>query len=227
MKNYSDAWEQSYKNRDNHIFYPKEEVVRFLSRFVRKRTGLNEFRDVLDFSDKVRGLDYGCGIGRHTILMREFGLEAYGLDISSHAVATARQQALFFGFKDMLERFVVSDGMCIPFQDNYFDITVCEAVLDSMIFDLARKDLAEMARVTKRYLFVSLIAGERAIEELVQTAHEHGTIQCYYDEQKVLALIEGIPLQVKQRYLLKELCHEPAYERGRYYLILEKKGSAG
>ena len=38
-----------------------------------KKIGIDKFEDKLDFSKKIRGLDYGCGIGRSTILMREFG----------------------------------------------------------------------------------------------------------------------------------------------------------
>lgn len=40
-------WDDSYRNRDNFMFYPHEEVVRFISKYIRKRIGFNEFRDVV------------------------------------------------------------------------------------------------------------------------------------------------------------------------------------
>ena len=40
-------WEASYGRFENFMFYPKEEVVKFLNRFVRKRIGLNKFLDIL------------------------------------------------------------------------------------------------------------------------------------------------------------------------------------
>ncbi len=63
-------WQQSYLRSENFIFYPKEEAVKFLNRFVRKRIAVDKFIDIIDFLKKpVRGLDFGCGIGSLAILM--------------------------------------------------------------------------------------------------------------------------------------------------------------
>lgn len=77
---FKNEWEESYKRHENFIFYPHDEVVKFLNRFVRKRIDIDEFIDILPMP--LKGLDFGCGIGRQTILMEEFGIEAYGIDIS-------------------------------------------------------------------------------------------------------------------------------------------------
>ena len=50
-------WDKSYKNRDNYIFYPHEEIIRFISKYIRKRVGLNEFTYIDNNSPKV--LDIG------------------------------------------------------------------------------------------------------------------------------------------------------------------------
>ena len=56
MDTRKNKWQQSYLRLENFIFYPKEETVKFLNRFVRKRTSVSEFRDVMDFSGrKIRG----------------------------------------------------------------------------------------------------------------------------------------------------------------------------
>jgi len=48
MKLYKSEWDDSYDRYENHIFYPKEEVVKFLNHFVRKKIGNNTFRDILE-----------------------------------------------------------------------------------------------------------------------------------------------------------------------------------
>jgi len=40
MENQKKKWEESYLNRDNFVFYPHEEVIRFVSKSIRKRIGL-------------------------------------------------------------------------------------------------------------------------------------------------------------------------------------------
>ena len=39
---------------------------------------------------KLKGLDYGCGIGRNTVLMEEFNIESKGVDISQEAIEKAK-----------------------------------------------------------------------------------------------------------------------------------------
>ena len=46
-KLYKQKWNESYDRYENYIFYPKEEVVKFLNRFVRKKIGDNNFQNVL------------------------------------------------------------------------------------------------------------------------------------------------------------------------------------
>ncbi len=41
MEPYSKQWEESYARQENFIFYPKEEYVKFLNRFVRKKKQLH------------------------------------------------------------------------------------------------------------------------------------------------------------------------------------------
>ena len=229
METYVGKWEESYARYEHVIFYPKEEYVKFLNRFVRKRIGIDKFVDILDFEGGGRALDYGCGIGRLTVLLREFRLDAYGLDISSKAIANAKKLALHFGYSNMEERFIKSDGTRIPFADCYFDITISEGVLDSMHFELAKIIMKEINRVTKRLAFISLISGddsdhyrEYAEEEAVRTEHERDTIQSYFNMQKIRELIEDTDFRMKYCRLITEESVLDRYKGGRYYLVLEK-----
>ena len=66
-------------------------------------------------------LDFGCGIGRLSILMKEFEIDCYGIDISTHAINTAKKLARNFGF-DMDDKLVVFDGDRIEFKNDFFEV---------------------------------------------------------------------------------------------------------
>ena len=42
-KIYHKKWDSSYSRQENFLFFPKEEVIKFLNRFVRKKTEPNKF----------------------------------------------------------------------------------------------------------------------------------------------------------------------------------------
>ena len=88
------AWDRSYAKRDNFLFHPHEDVIRFVARFIRKRVGLVDFRDVAPGASEGPILDLGCGIGRHVVFCHEMGLEAYGIDLSGEAIGVAVEWAL-------------------------------------------------------------------------------------------------------------------------------------
>jgi len=230
MDTKTNQWDQSYQRRENFIFFPKEEIVKFLNRFVRKRTGIKEYRDILDFSRPVKGLDFGCGIGRQTLLMTEFGIDAYGLDISGYAVQMAKELAQALGYPHMVSRFNTIDGLAIPYEDRFFDITLCEAVLDSMPFPQARILLAEIQRVTRKLAFISLVSGDNsqyyrefAGEETVATPHEQGTIQSYYNWEKIQRLLAGTAWQITWSRLISEESLQTRCRIARYYLVLSRE----
>jgi SAM-dependent methyltransferase len=229
METYVDKWNESYSRYENFMFYPKEEYVKFLNRFVRKRIGVDKFVNILDFEGGGRALDYGCGLGRLTILMREFGLDAYGIDISGNAIANAKALAKHLGYPDMEDRFATIDGKKLPFPDDYFQVTISEGVLDSMHYELAKIIMKEIDRVTNAIAFISLISGddsehyrEYAGEEVVRTEHERDTIQSYFNMQKIRDLIRSTGFKIKWCRLIIEESVLDRYKSGRYYLVLEK-----
>ena len=70
-----------YLNRDNFLFYPHEEVIRFVSRYIVKRVGLSEFRFINPQKETPKIVDIGCGIGRHVFYFLQTGLDGYGIDL--------------------------------------------------------------------------------------------------------------------------------------------------
>lgn len=221
-------WNESYERKENFMFYPKEESVKFINRFVRKRIGTNEFIDILGKSE-IKGLDFGCGIGAQTILMHEFGIEAYGIDISNEAINKAKEIAIAKGYPDLAGRFLIYDGENIPFENDFFDICIAEGVLDSMYFDLAKKCLKEIERVVKKLVFISLISGddhkhyrEYCEDEIVEEQHERATVQSYYNFTKINKLIEGTSFKIIWCRLMQEIGVDHKYKYGRYHLVLKK-----
>ena len=234
MECHIDKWEESYKRHENFCLYPHEQYVKFLNRFVRKKNGINSCRDLFKCPDNetrpLRGLDYGCGIGRLTLLLKEFGVDAYGIDISTYAISQAKKLARHLNFTDMEDKYSATNGTKIPFEDNFFDIVTSEAVLDSMKFQVARHVIMEIDRVTKKYFFFSLISGdnsehfrEYADEEIVQTDFEGGTVQSYFNMGKINKLIEGTSFSVKWCHLITEESLTERWKNGRYFILLEKK----
>lgn len=203
MEIYKTQWNKSYSRQENYIFYPKEDIVKFLSRFVRKRVGINTFEDIAGLG-KGNALDVGCGIGRQTLLLNEFGFESFGIDISDIAIQTARDLCEHLGQPGMQNNFSVSEGDRIPFDDSFFSVLVCDSVLDSMEFSLAKKVMLEIDRVTSgnSRVYISLIAdNDSNREEVVASSHEHGTVQSYFNLTKLNQLIKGTEFKIQDIYL--------------------------
>ena len=224
-KIYKSEWNESYKRHENNIFYPKEEVVKFLNRFVRNKIKKNTFKDILDTNGKkLQGLDYGCGTGRITKLMDEFEIDSHGIDISDHAIKKAKEN-----YPIIKNQFQVINGNKIPYDDSFFDVVICESVIDSMHFDLARVTFKELNRVTKSLLFISFISGdnhkffrEYSGEEIVSENHEKGTVQSWYSWSKILNIIEETNFEITWARLITEESMIDQFKNGRYYVVLKK-----
>jgi len=135
-------WNEFYDNGTYAMWYPGEPEIKFFGRESKMYNlkGLN-------------GLDFGCGIGRNTFLMTDFGICGYGIDISEKAIKTAKQcitiRKKAWQDSRMFINFRVFDGNKIPFKDSFFDYIVCNGVLDHMLFFNAKELMKEFNRVMK------------------------------------------------------------------------------
>jgi SAM-dependent methyltransferase len=193
------AWDESYARHENHVFYPSEEVVRFVSRHIRRRIGLSEFLDIIPGAQGSRVLDVGCGIGRTLIFGTQMGLQMHGMDLSASAVAIARQWLRNLGIDDADERVRAGDVRSLAWDQGYFHHAISDSVLDSMPFSIACEGVAEVARVLRSggYFYCSLISGDEtgrspdfAGERVVTETHERSTIQSYFNESRIRQLLE-------------------------------------
>lgn len=223
-------WDKSYDNRDNFVFYPHEEVIRFVSKFIRKRVGLDEFRDVSPVAIGARVLDLGCGIGRHVMYCHEMGLDAWGIDLSDSAIRVAREWAGRTGLSEPEKKIQQGDVRRLPWEDGFFRFAVSHGVLDSMPFDIARAACVELARVMPvgGLFYCDLISGddsrharEFSGEEVVTTTHEQGTIQLYFNLEMIRSMIAGV-FEIDECNLIRRENVLRGGYASRYHLVLRR-----
>lgn len=193
-------WDASYQRQENFVFWPHEEVIRFLARYVRRRTGVDSYEDRLAEGIPPRLLDLGCGLGRHVMLGHEVGLDSFGVDLSAVAIDHARQWGASLGLPEPHQRLKVSDARTLPFASGFFGVTVSHGVLDSMPFSFAKATVADVARVMAPggWFYFDCVSGEGteygddfAGEVVVEGTHEQGTVQSYFNDAKLLAMLDG------------------------------------
>ena len=96
-------------------------------------------------------LDFGCGAGKHTYRMRDFGFDCYGFDVQDYVQYRTEADRELFGFSQSTPE----DGDLridpnlyrMPFPDNTFDVIFSFSVLEHVMdLDAAMR---ECARVLK------------------------------------------------------------------------------
>lgn len=230
MNNNREEWNRSYENKDNFLFNPQEEVIRFVSKYICKRIGMNEFREVVLGGSKGRVLDLGCGIGRHVIYCHDMGLDAYGIDLSDAAIKVAREYAMMKGLSASENKIRQGDVRLLPWNDGFFQYAISHGVLDSMPFEIARSACVELARVMldDGLFYCDLISGddsqharEFAGEEVVSTSHEKDTIQLYFNMTQILSIFDGI-FKIEECHLIRRENVLGGGYSSRYFLVLRK-----
>ncbi len=81
------------------------------------------------YQDCKRILDVGCGAGRNSHFFLKNGYEVFGVDQNPKAIANIRALASTLQPNYPAERFVCSPITTMPFEDGFFDLVICNAVL--------------------------------------------------------------------------------------------------
>jgi SAM-dependent methyltransferase len=120
-----------------------------------------------DLRDR-RIIEYGCGLGRLTVILARSGARVTAFDLSERSIEATRKRLEFNGLADQVE-LVVASGEHLPFPDGSFDLAIGKAVLHHL-------DPADGARELARIL----VPGGRATfseplgtNPLVVFAREH------------------------------------------------------
>jgi len=158
------------------------------------------------------------------------GLEAYGIDLSDPAVNMALEWAHQGGMIEANQRIKQGDIRQLPWSDGFFDYSVSHGVLDSMPYEIAREACIELGRVM--YLgglfYCDLISGddsehsrEFSGEEIIQSAHERGTIQTFYNLEKIHSLIKNV-FEIHEGHLVRRENFLNGGYTSRYHLVLKR-----
>jgi len=97
------------------------------------------------FQNPKNLLDVGCGTGTLVKCLRWLGVDAYGVDISKHAIDLADREV-----KPFLKK---GDITNLPYKDNQFDMIVTYDVLERVDRSHIKKALEETIRVSRKYIF--------------------------------------------------------------------------
>jgi arsenite methyltransferase len=145
-----------------------------------------------------RVLDVGCGGGNTACLIAEqYGSRVRGVDISEVMIAKAKERARRQGLEDAVE-FRVADAFQLPFEDDWFDAVIVEAVLTPLPGDKSRA-LGEMVRVVRpggRIGANESTVDPSAPEEWLALMDQHPAIYGYFTPQTLRTMFEEAGLQV-------------------------------
>lgn len=100
---------------------------------------------IVDRMDAKRVLDAGCAMGFLVEALRQRGVEAYGFDISSYAIANVPSAA-----KDFCWQAKVSDEL-----EEHFDLIVCQEVFPHVPLEAAEAAVGNFCRHADDVLFSS------------------------------------------------------------------------
>jgi SAM-dependent methyltransferase len=118
-----------------------------------------------------RALDIGCGMGNSLLILNKFGVDATGVDASSHMIDMAKKR---LGNKCELKTGRAED---LPFSDNEFDFALLINTLEYLDDPLAA--LKEAGRVARRKVLICTInsVSQYYLAAGVQGIFQDGLIQ--------------------------------------------------
>jgi len=142
------------KNKPNFFekfdeaYYTSDGYDDYLERF--EREGLNSARRLikkLKPKKTWRFLDVGCGMGGIVSALRKLGYKTWGTEVSKFCLENSpAKKWMRFG------------NIChLPFKKNYFDVVSTIDALCYLNKKEIKKAIEELARVTKRFLFLETI----------------------------------------------------------------------
>lgn len=112
------------------------------SPFARHAGAIARFMKTFDLAGPV--LDVGCAKGFLVYVLRQQGIEAFGVDWSAYAIASASPDVKRYLFP--------ASAMQLPFANQEFSLAVTHDVLEHLDLPSAQSALRECARVSRRQL---------------------------------------------------------------------------
>jgi ubiquinone/menaquinone biosynthesis C-methylase UbiE len=114
----------------------------------------NALISLMKFKENEKILDAGCGDGAVIKLILDKkvkNIHIIAIDNSEESLNGARKN---FSNYDKIVKILKANILALPFSDNYFDKTICFHVIEHLPSGKFTKALKELARVTKKELFL-------------------------------------------------------------------------
>jgi SAM-dependent methyltransferase len=111
---------------------------------------------VAAFLGDLRGkrvLEYGCGIGRTSVLLARSGADVSTFDLSPARVETTEKRAAINGLADSVHP-IVAAGEALPYEDASFDCVVGRAILHHLDVTAGHRELLRVLRRGGKAAFV-------------------------------------------------------------------------
>lgn len=170
-------------------------------------------------------LDYGCGTGEHALEIAKNAKYVYGFDLSLDLIKKANEKLKFSNMRNA--RFILADGVEIPFKENSFDFILSLDLVISHIgakYHIAFKEISRVLRKGGWLLFDCdnkwrfLLKEEeekyqRALEapKDIGNLHEWGLSEDEWDE-KYKGKVKPIIFKTFTHQELKEILEENGFE---------------
>lgn len=94
-----------------------------------------------------RVLDVGCGPGFLMQFLHEFGVDVHGIDFSASSLELAPP--------DMRPRIAIGPTDDLEAGDASFDLAICREVMEHLTVLQVRRTVAELCRVSSRFVYVT------------------------------------------------------------------------
>lgn len=115
-----------------------------------------------DLGPGTKVLDIPVGTGRYAPIYQARKFVAVGMDVSPDMLAVAEEKVAGIGFAMAL---CEGDVLDIDVPDQSFDVVVCTRLLNWILPDEMTRAIAEMMRVCRRRLIVSIELGRRTSDK--------------------------------------------------------------
>lgn len=136
-------------------------------------------------------LDVGCGTGRFVYWARRLGIDAWGVDISSHALSQANPEVKkYLKLADATER--------IPFKNDSFGLIVSISLLEHVPETKLAFILRECQRVSKKFVLHKIF-----IETLFQPPVDDPTHITVKTANWWHHLFKGLKIKESSKFFLK------------------------
>jgi SAM-dependent methyltransferase len=103
---------------------------------------------VADFLGDMHGkrvIEYGCGLGKMTVLLARSGAHVSAFDLSERSVEVTRERIRLHGLEDQVE-FAVAPGEDLPYADGTFDLAFGKAVLHHLDATAGARELGRILK---------------------------------------------------------------------------------